>query len=207
MRALKLLNALFLLFPLSSFATTLPRLPLDDLYKNADVVAVVQIESGSIVEVGERACGIRYSGRVVESIKGPYKKSDTVEFGPYSGRGIGDSALVFLNRSDNVYSPKTSTNSTALAQEAAYRETCLSKMPKYSIMFDGFGFLEISWTTKFDYKEAVLFKDRWIASPGELERKLREPGDNQIKSDEYWVKANDVVTYLRNLGVTKSANP
>ena len=205
MKSIVFFTVLLLASPFAS-ATTLPRLPLDDLHKNAMVVAVVLIESGSIVMNGDRSCGIKYSGRILEAIKGPIKKGELIEFGPYRGQGIGNSALIFLNDSKNVYSPKASTNSIAVAQEAEYRKTCLSIMPKYSVMFEGLGLLEISWTLKFN-EEAISFKDDWVATPPGLESKLREPGDNQIVSDEYWVKVKDVVTYLKNIPADKATKP
>jgi hypothetical protein len=195
------------LLPLSVSATTLPRQSVNDLYHEADVVAIIQIESGSVVKNGEHECGVKYRGRLLEPIKGPFKSNDVIEFGPFSGYGVGNQALVFLDDSTKVYDPKVSTNSSAMAQEAEYKKTCLPFMPKYSIMFSGFGFLEISWTTKFDYKDAVLFKDEWVASPDGLEKKLHERGDNRIESTEYWVKVADVVTYLKNIGIDKAANP
>jgi hypothetical protein len=207
MKTCAFLYSFWFLFPLNLLATTLPRLPVEDLYQRADVVAVVTIESGSVVANGEKQCGARYRGRILEAIKGPFKNNDVVEFGPFPGTGVGNQALVFLNDSAKVYTPKISTNSIAQASEAEYEKACSSLMPNFSIMFAGYGLLDIRWTSKFKYKDAVLFKDEWIAAPDSVEKKIRERGDDRIESTEYWVKVEDVVAYLRKLATKERAIP
>lgn len=188
-------------------ATTLPRLSVDKLYAHADVVAVVVIESGGIVSGGGKTCGIKYSGRVVHSMKGVFQPGDIVEFGPQVGLGVGTQKLVFLNERSAVYHPRMSTNSRAPAEEAAAQEACAPVAAKYVVMFDGMGVLDISWTSKFQYREAVVFKDKWIAAPAGVELKVRERGDDRIESTEYWVKVDDVVDYLKKLQRESPAGP
>ncbi|MBV1775918.1 hypothetical protein KSF73_09340 [Burkholderiaceae bacterium DAT-1] len=177
-------------------ATTLPRLSVDTLYKHADVVAIVQIESGELVKNGEQSCGVKYSGRIINALKGTFKKDDLINFGPYRDNGIGSFALVFLNESSNVFNPKIST-SLEIEKETEYKVQCTKRMPKYSIMHEGFGLLPISWTAKFDYKNAVALKDRWLASPEGIETKRREIDDDRIPSEEYWVLVDDMIHYLK----------
>jgi hypothetical protein len=122
MKTFAYLLAFCSLLPMSVRATTLPRLPVEDLYQKANVVAVIQIESGSVIDSGGHQCGARYTGRILEAMKGPLKKDDPIEFGPFPGYGVGNHALVFLNDSAKVYSPKASTNSSSMAREAEYKE-------------------------------------------------------------------------------------
>ena len=191
--------AFVLLCALELRATTLPRLSVDDLYARADVVAVVTIESGGIISGDGQGCGVKYSGRVVHSMKGAFRQGEIVEFGPNAGLGIGTQKLVFLNERSAVYHPRVSTNSRTLNEAAATQKACASSAAKYAVMFDGMGVLDISWTSKFNYREAVAFKDKWIAVPDGVEKKVREHGDDRVKSTEYWVKVDDVVEYLKKL--------
>lgn len=199
--------AFVLLCALELRATTLPRLSVDDLYTNADVVAVVTIESGGMVSGDGQGCGVKYSGRVVHAMKGAFRQGDIVEFGPNAGLGIGTRKLVFLNERSAVYHPRVSTNSGALMDEAAAQKACASTAAKYVVMFDGMGVLDISWTSKFHYREAVAFKDEWIAAPPGVEKKVRERGDDRIESTEYWVEVDDVVEYLKKLQREAPAKP
>lgn len=162
-------------------------------------MAIVTIESGGIVSGDGQGCGVKYSGRIVHSMKGAFRQGDIVEFGPYAGHGIGTQKLVFLNERSAVYDPRASTNSETLKQDAAAQKVCAPTTAKYVVMLDGMGVLDISWTSKFHYREAVAFEDRWIAAPAGVEKKVRERGDDRIESTEYWVKVEDVVEYLKKL--------
>jgi len=182
-------------------ATTLPQLTVAELYSKADVVAVVEIKSGAIIESGEYVCGANYKGKVVTPLKGDFKEGQIIGFGPFGGHKIGHQYLAFLTTKKNSYNPMTSTNSIQMNAEAKRNEVCGPLYEGYEIMFSGFGALEISWTTKFDYKDAVKLKDEWLKAPEGLLKKPVELGDNEMQSHsgEFWIKIEDMVGYINEL--------
>lgn len=180
-----------------SHATTLPRLTLDTLLSNAAVVALVDIQAGEMVYVDGEGCGAKYRASVKEVIKGDIQKGADITFGPYSGRPIGKRFLAFLTKKERPFEPKNSTNSMAQAADADFEKRCAAVLPPLREMHGGFGTMEVSWTMKFDYRDAVLFPEEWVAPPGGTPRQKWAPGDNQIVSARSWVPVEDVVRYLQ----------
>jgi hypothetical protein len=191
-------------FPL--YATTLPRLEIAELFELSDIVVLAQIESGRVLKTkGDYSCGAEYGARVLDSMKGKFKKGDLISFGPYSGEQIGGTRILFLSRTAANLSLYSSTNSVELNEESLRYKKCRRILPKYSVIFSGFGSVEVSFTMKFDYEEGVILKNQWLASPVGMETKMREPGDNRIISDrgESWVRLGDFVKYLHSLNISK----
>jgi hypothetical protein len=79
---------------------------IDDLAKNADVVAVVKVLSGD-TENYEHAV---YKGEVIQSFKG-LPRGATVYFGPFVGVRLGWEYVLFLRSTANPVSPKTASAS------------------------------------------------------------------------------------------------
>ena len=187
----------FLASPAQS--TTLPQLKVEDLFKEADVVVIAEIQSGHRVSVGEFSCGAKYEAEIIHTLKGELEDQSIVEFGPFEGYGIGEKYLLFLKARGSRFDPVTSTNGIALAARAEYAENCASSEAAYNIMFHGMGALEISFTTKFDYNDAIKFHERWVLPPASLERKPAEADDNKVPSTESWVREDAFVEYIRGL--------
>ena len=183
----------------SAQATTLPQLKVEDLFKEADVVVIAKIQSGHRVTAGEYPCGAKYEAKIIHSLKGELEHDSIVEFGPYLGHGIGDKYLLFLKARGSRYEPMTSSTGAILSAMAEHAQKCASSEAEYNIMFHGFGALEISWTTKFENKDAIKFPEEWVLPPTSLERKPAEVGDNKIISEESWVREDDFVEYIRGL--------
>jgi len=97
-----------------------------------------------------------------------------------------------------------STNSAIENAGAEFEKRCAGAMPPFREMHQGFGTLRISWTTKFDYKDAVLFKEEWVLPPKGLKKKIAEYGDDQIVSKQSWVRVEDVIEYLRGQVAAKN---
>ena len=204
------MNRLFatccLLLASPSGATTLPRLQVGELFELSEVVVLVQIEEGQLLRTRkDYSCGAEYKARVLDSIKGHFEKNDIISFGPYYGESIGAKRVLFLARTSEKLSQYASSGSVELDEEETHYKKCKGLLPKYSVVFSGFGSVEVSFTTKFDYKEAVIIKNEWLVPPIGLEAKLREPGDNQVisKSGESWVRLEEFVRYLHSLDRAK----
>lgn len=179
--------------------TTLPQLKVEELFKQADVVVIAEIKSGHKVLAGEFPCGAKYQANIIHSLKGNLKKGSIVEFGPYEGHSIGKKYLLFLKNKGQRYTPMMSSNSGHLNAIREFEEKCAAIEAEYNIMFQGLGALEISFTSKFNYKDAILFPERWIIPPEGLERKPAEAEDNKIPSSETWVSEEAFVEYVNGL--------
>jgi len=186
-------------FASSAQGTTLPQLKVEDLFKEADVVVIAEIQSGHRVTAGEYPCGAKYEAKIIHSLKGKLKNESIVEFGPYLGHGIGNKYLLFLKARGSRYEPMTSSTGAILSTMAEREKKCAPSEAAYNIVFHGFGALEISWTTKFENKDAIKFPEEWVLPPASLERKPAEAGDNRMLSEESWVREDDFVEYIREL--------
>ncbi len=106
---------------------------LADLFKNADTVAIVKVESGD-TESYDLAV---YKAKVVKSFKGA-TGGKTIYYGPYIGDRLGWDYLVFLRNVPRPITPKkTSSAGFGTIQ--------------YARVFDeGYGAMEISYVCAFD---------------------------------------------------------
>ncbi|MDW3094537.1 MAG: hypothetical protein R8G33_02565 [Gammaproteobacteria bacterium] len=189
-----------LLISISVRSTTLPQLEIKELYENAEVVAIIEITQGKQIEIEDKyLCASEYQSRVLEPLKGDVDKDSILKFGPYSGRKLGGVYLVFLSKKDSIYEPVASSNSVQMNAKQEHFKKCNKHIPELHEMFHGVSTLEVSWTTKFNNEEAVKFPEEFVTPPNGLEKKLVESGDNEINTVEYWVKAKEIVSYLRSL--------
>jgi hypothetical protein len=109
---------------------------VSELFKSADVVAVVKIVSGD-TENYDRAV---YKGQVIQSFKG-MPHGATVYFGPFVGEKLGWEYVLFLRNVKNPISPKTT-------EIASYG------MVRYSEVFnEGYSSMATSYECVFDGKE------------------------------------------------------
>ena len=125
--------------------------------------------------------------------------SETIEFGPYSGRAIGSKYLVFLVSAEHQFNPMTSTNSFDRSARAEQNAACGEVYPDLREMHSGMATLDISWTSQFNYEEAVRFPDDFVATPKGVKKKKAEPGDDQLLSEAYWVKLDRAIKHLRKV--------
>ena len=113
----------------------------DEALRSSPLVAWVQIESGELMtSTSGRACGARYTARVLHGIKGA-QEGQRIQFGQFVGHAIGSQYFVFLQ-------------STASLAPAAVSE-CRDMLPPYSETDEGMGTLPVSNGTTLGYKPAV----------------------------------------------------
>jgi len=111
---------------------------ISDLFKRADVVALIKIVSGD-TESYDHAV---YKGEVIQSFKG-MPSGATVYFGPFIGEKLGCEYLLFLRNVTKPITPKT----TAIASYGTI---------PYSEVFDeGYSSMETSYECVFDGNEAA----------------------------------------------------
>ena len=194
-RKLAVATALMSLMSLAS-GTTLPPVPIEELFREADYVLVVEITDGRTLEPAGYKCGAIYTGRVIESIKG---EGDTVSFGHFHGYEIGSKYLVFLTKPDREYRPLMSTNSMAMTREQEFREKCNDVLTGARIMHSGYGVIEITWAIPNDYKDAAKVALRYVVLPESMQTMRYVPNEGE-EFDEYtWVAEKDLIDYLKEL--------
>lgn len=109
---------------------------ISDLFKEADVVAVVRIVSG---DTENYDCTV-YKGEVVQGFKG-VEPGATLYFGPFVGKKLGEQYVLFLRNVKEPLTPKT-------AASASYGTI------RYLKVFDeGYSSMETSYECVFDGKE------------------------------------------------------
>jgi len=80
------------------------RIALNDLYKLADIVALVQVIAGDTESYEQPV----YKAKIVANFKGS-RTGDTIFFGPYVGTRLGTEYVLFLRRAKRDAAPKTNT--------------------------------------------------------------------------------------------------
>src|SRR5579872_5017549 len=86
---------------------------ISDLFKDADVVALVKILSGD-TENYEHAV---YKGEVIQSFKGE-PRGATLYFGPFVGERLGWEYVLFLRRTPKLLTPKMANPSYGIIRYA-----------------------------------------------------------------------------------------
>ena len=180
---------LILIGILDAIATIPRKIKVEELYDNADVVAIIKIVGKNSIFRDGYSCGTIYQGKVYSAIKGPIQDSSMVEFGLYIGREVGKKYLAFLNVRGKNFDPVISTNSIHIALRREFEKRCGDLSPKYREMFHGMATLEINQTVEFG---------SFIILPSDLERKPKNHSDSTIVSTKSQVNTEDIVTYLRN---------
>lgn len=191
-----------LLFSLGVGATTLLQVPVSELFKEADTVAIVQVVDGQALGELEESCGAKYKARIIRRFKGA--DSEYVHFGHYHGYEIGGRYLLFLTKPDRDYRPLTSTNTRAMEAEKEYLEKCSSVLTANRVMHSGNGALKIMRTDEYKYKEALAVPNRYVAFPESVPRKAANLGEREEFSDYVWILESNAIEYLESL-VSKTA--
>jgi len=194
----------FLIFLISALylhtvdATTLPKVPMEELFAKADIVAIVEIKKGETIDIEQGSCGAVYEGMVVEEFKGK-NKNINLEFGPYHGYEIGSKYLLFLNSPNKVYEPILSTNSVSVAAKQEYLLKCQSKLKGQRIMHGGNGALKVETTDKYSYKDAAIIPQRFVSIPEALPKQIVDEGKCYEWQECFWVPEESLIKYLNKL--------
>jgi hypothetical protein len=119
----------------SACAESIAPVKLDDLFKEANLVAVVHILSGDAEHYPAAAV---YEGEILTAFKGA-KTGERVYIGPFVGLRVGYDYLAFLSRSTQQILPENDSPSF-------YGEIASS----YRIMYSGHGILDVEYVCVFD---------------------------------------------------------
>jgi hypothetical protein len=163
---------------------------ISELYKSADVVALVKIVSGNSEDYQHTV----YKGEVIQSFKG-MPHGATVYFGPFVGERLGSEYVLFLRNVTKPIIPKT-------AATASY-----GTVPYSEVFNDGYSSMETSYACVFDGKEIAQHCDygvRVCTDHIKLPKAMPAfpPEDNNPPFGCRWVRKTLFISLLNTL-----ANP
>jgi hypothetical protein len=130
------LSALLVASEVSVHASMPVPIPLKELYREADTVAVVEIVEGRVAVANGETCGARYKGRVVDAAKGA-SPGAVLEFGFLPSLKVGNAYLVLLGKFENIEVPGLPD----------FKTRCSSVLPTAAILALWRGALEIEGDT------------------------------------------------------------
>ncbi|MFY9647323.1 MAG: hypothetical protein WAK29_19235 [Terriglobales bacterium] len=160
---------------------------ISDLFKTADVVALVKIVSGDT----ESYEHVVYKGEVVQSFKGMHRGA-AVYFGPFVGEKLGWEYVLFLRNATKPITPKTTAT-------ASY-----GTVPYSEVFNEGYSSMETSYACEFDGKEIAQKCDYgvrvctdYIKLPQSMP--AFPPADNDPPFGCRWVRKSVFVSLLDTL--------
>jgi hypothetical protein len=161
-----------------------------ELFKSADVVALVKIVSGDTEDYDQTV----YKGEVMQSFKG-MPRGATVYFGPFVGQKLGWEYVLFLRSVTKPITPKATTTASygVVPYSAVFNQGYSSMETSYECVFDG---KEIA--QKCDYGVRVCTD--YIKLPKSMS--VFPPEDNDPPFGCRWVRKSVFISMLDAL-----ANP
>ena len=163
---------------------------IGDLFKTADVVALVRIVSG---DAENYSCAI-YKGEAVQSFKGS-QKGMIVYFGPFTGRRLGEEYVLFLRNVDHPIEPtKAAASYGTVHYSRIFDEGYSSMETSYECVFDGDEIAQ-----KCDY--GVRICTDYIKLPKSMP--AFPPEENDPPFGCRWVRKNTFLYLLADLGKEK----
>jgi hypothetical protein len=164
---------------------------IGELFKTADVIALVHILSG---DAENYDCAV-YKGEVVQSFKGS-QRGAIIYFGPFVGHKLGDDYFVFLRNMDQPITPKTTANASygTIHYAKVFNQGYSSMEMSYECVFDGDEVLP-----KCDY--AVRVCTDYIKLPKAMV--TYPPEENDPPFGCRWVRKSGFFALLDSLGGPK----
>lgn len=172
-----------------------------ELQKQADYVALVRVDRGEALFSGEKMCGVKYNGKVIDGIKG-ISKGELLEWytaaylDNYSLQ-VGTPYILFLSKPGRVdpFRPE----GAIYDRRKELKEVCSSikEEQENRVIHSGYGALRVELEDPiFDqWKGAVIIPNFVIALPDTLNRKEDRPEPLLYVR----VQLQDLVAYLISL--------
>ena len=165
---------------------------VEDLMKQADLVAIVRLLSGDIEHYPKAV----YKAEVLQPFKG-VDKAAIIYFGPFMGYGLGEELLVFLHHSEKGIEPEHPATNSGLSYGP------ISSF--YLVMYDGHSALRIKYDCVFDGKEiaqqcgdGIRVNTYQVVLPKSV--KTYPPSTKgSFSEDIKWVRKTVLVAYLQKL--------
>lgn len=194
MRAL-LLTAL--LFTAGVHATQWAPVSVEELFKSADVVALVEVSEGHLLGSGEKNCGAIYTGHVERQFKGVSQQS--IQFGHAPGYEIGERYVLFLTSPGKEFQKLSSTNSISMAGQAEFHKRCGAKLVAHRVMQSGLGALKATWSVRLEFQNGIAVMSKYVIFPESLKAVPADLGERHQLDAPVWLKEDQVIEYLSTL--------
>jgi hypothetical protein len=170
-------------------ATSLALIPVEELFKEADTVVIVEVVSGQMLE---NFCGAKYKARIVHNFKGI--DSEFLHFGHYPGYEIEGRYLLFLTNPDRWYTQLSTTNSTAEAAVEEFHKKCDEVLDINRVMHTGAGALEITKSPN-----EVVVHTEYIVFPESVPSRSAEFDKCGAVSKYVWIREKLAIEYLESI--------
>lgn len=183
------------LVALSGNATTLSRVSLAELTAHSDLVVYVEVISGKRIadqqsKEGPVFCGAEYEGKILKTLKGDAGTAP-LRFGYYTGYGIGNRLVLFLNTKDKLYEPLESSNSMMMHALYVQQVKCSPVWPGLLVNHSGVGALKVGASPAFDYQDAVLVPGRHVKMPAGVKSHPAAVAGEKDYDANVWVRMDD----------------
>ena len=177
----------------SALSETIASVKLEDLFKEANVVALVRIVSGD----SEHYSITVYKSEVLMAFKGT-TAGGRIYVGPFIGLGVGEDHLVFLRTSQEQINQKRPSTGLSYGD--------LPAVPR--IMYAGYADLEIDYACVFgsECDWGVIVNPEQIILPASIET---YPSGRADATTNYkkWVRRDAIVSYLEQMKTNSTARP
>jgi hypothetical protein len=173
-------------------------LAIEELFRKADVVALVRILAGDMEGYQEPIYAV-YKAEVLTGYKG-VKSGGTLSYGPFVGGSIGKEYVLFLSK---VAPPvRIGAQSAQVASDAS--------SPFYGVMLDGCGSLDAGYVCVFEERGGTPCADGlhlcWhVTLPKTV--KLYDKGSEGISPGQSWAHREEVLAVLEKLSKSSEGKP
>ena len=167
---------------------------VEDLFRQADLVAIVQILSGDT----EHYPTAIYKAKVLTTFKG-CRTGEKIFFGPFIGLALGNEYLAFLRRSNPEIRPKDAgrTNNSGLSYGPL--------QSSYRIMYEGYSIMPIEYGCVFDGEQisqkcdyGIKINTFQVILPESM-RTFPPESDDEPTRDKKWVRREELTSFLQRV--------
>ncbi len=165
---------------------------IEDLFKQADVVAVMRTVSGDL----EHYPVAVYKAEVLKSFKGS-AVGTKIFFGPYGGYSLGGEYLVFLRRSEKHIEPSNKSKNSV---------STYGPLPSfYEVMYEGYSAMPVKYACVFDGQDpahqcddGIKVNTYQVILPIQI-RTFPPESDDVPNGDYKWIRKAAFISFLRTL--------
>lgn len=179
-------------------ATTWEQLTIEDVYKQAESVALVRIESGSMIKSSGHACGAKYKADVIEQFKGREKRA--LVFYDFGGMELGGKYLLFLAKEPSPFLGVATTNSYHLNWQEEFAQNC-SRRRRGLQPLHAYGQIKVDFSLETG-GDALEVPEMLFFFPSAIERYSGGMSRTQELYDTVWIKLDAAVAYLESISAT-----
>ncbi len=183
-------SSFFLLYISVSYATKIKPVTLQQLTKQADIIALVEIQSSRLLKTLEYSCGIEHQANTYKILKG--NVSSPIKFGYMNGLKTGKRYLVFLSKDASTIF--TSSRFQKQFFNKPRLNACKKiQQAKYTLSQAGTAYFEIEPSEYFNFSPSVRIQNRYFS----VTDNIKGVADTNSPNG-YWVKLDDIIQFIKD---------